>query len=159
MFTVLGLLLAGCEQIEYGELGDPFTKTDGIKGTWLVSRVVQVDEVALAQGGAQTEMDLTDFFSFSTYHITFNVDAQGNPTTFEVGGDAPNFVDSTGIWTFDEIEFPTYVELTHPDSSSVTSMFTLIAPPRTKTPLRMKFQRFCKGKIIISYKYEFEIQQ
>jgi len=124
-----------------------------------VTKVIQVDEVALAQGGAQTEMDLTDVFSFSTYTITFNVDANGNPTTFEVGGDAPNFVDSTGVWTFDEIEFPTYVELTHPDSSSATSIFTLIAPPREKTPLRMKFQRICKGKVIISYEYEFEKQQ
>ena len=159
VFIILVLALASCEPVEYGELGEPFSKIEGIAGTWKVTELVQVDETALAQGGLYTEQDLTDHFNFSNYTITFNVDAGSLPSSFDVvTGGSPSFIDTTGTWTFDNNDFPTEVWFTHPDSIEYTSKMKLIAPPRDQSHLRTKFQRFAGGKLIISYQYTFEKQ-
>ena len=152
------LVLTACEPVEYGELGVPFSKIDGIEGTWVATEVIQVDETALAQGGLYTEMDLTDVFNFSNYTITFNTNS-GQPFTFTVSpGGAPNFIDTEGTWAFDDNQYPTEVYFTLPDSSNYTSEMRLIAPPREQNPLRIKFQRYSGGKLIVSYRYTFEKQ-
>ena len=156
---ILVLALTSCEPLEYGELGEPFSKIGGIAGTWKVIEVIQVDETALAQGGLYTEQDLTGLFNFSDYTITFNVDAGSQPSSFDVvTGGSPSFIDTSGTWTFDNNDFPTEVWLKHPDSTKYSSMMRLIAPPRDQSQLRMKFQRFAGGKLIISYRYTFEKQ-
>ena len=158
-FIVLVIALVACEPVEYGELGGPFSKIEGIEGTWITTEVIQIDETALAQGGLYTEQDLTNLFNFSSYTITFSVDTDTMPSSFSVfTGGAPSFIDTTGSWTFNDNDFPTEVLFTHPDSSVFTSKMRLIAPPRDQNPLRMKFQRFSGGKLIISYQYTFEKQ-
>lgn len=150
------MVLTACEPAEYGKLGEPFSKIDGIEGTWVATEVIQVDETALSQGGLYTEMDLTDVFNFSNYTITFNTVA-GQPSTFTVSpGGAPSFIDTEGSWAFDDAQYPTSVYFTLPDSSTTTSKMRLIAPPREQSPLRIKFQRFSGGKLIVSYRYTFE---
>ncbi len=157
IFTILVIALVACEPVEYGELGDPFSKIEGIEGSWIATEIIQVDETALAQGGLYTEMDLTNLFNFSNYTITFHVDANNAPSTFTVAsGGAPSFIDTTGTWTFDNNELPAEVLYTHPDSLLFTSKMRLIAPPRELSPLRMKFQRFSGGKLIVSYQYTLE---
>ena len=37
VFIILVLALASCEPVEYGELGEPFSKIEGIAGTWKVT--------------------------------------------------------------------------------------------------------------------------
>ncbi len=158
-FIVLATAFAACEPVEYGELGEPFSKIEGIEGTWIATEVIQVDETALAQGGMYTEQDLTDLFNFTSYSITFDVDANNLPSNFSVtSSGAPSFIDTTGIWTFNDNDFPTEVLFTHPDSSLFSSKMRLITPPRDQNPLRMKFQRFSGGKLIVSYQYTFEKQ-
>ena len=152
------MVSTACEPMEYGELGEPFSKIDGIEGTWVATEVIQVDETALAQGGLYTEMDLTNVFNFTNYTITFAT-ASGQPSTFTVSpGGAPSFIDTTGTWAFDDSQYPTQVHFTLPDSSEYTSMMRLVAPPREQNPLRIKFQRFSGGKLIVSYRYTFEKQ-
>jgi hypothetical protein len=162
LFTLIAMLSAGffgCEPITYGELGDPFSKTEAIEGTWNVTSVLQIDETALSQGGKYTELDITDAFNFKEYSITFNLSADTLPTTFSVEyGAAPNFIDTLGTWTFDDMDFPTSIEFTAPDSVSATSQLKLIAPPRDLNPLRVKFQRYAGGDLIISYQFTFEKQ-
>lgn len=158
-FIVLATAFAACEPVEYGETGDPFSKIEGIEGAWIATEVIQVDETALAQGGLYTEQDLTDLFNFTSYSITFDVDANNLPSNFSVtSSGAPSFIDTTGIWTFNDNDFPTEVLFSHPDSSLFTSKMRLITPPRDQNPLRMKFQRFSGGKLIVSYQYTFEKQ-
>ena len=158
-FIVLVIALVACEPVEYGELGNSFSKIEGIEGTWIATEVIQIDETALAQGGLYTEQDLTNLFNFSRYTITFSIDSDTMPSTFSVfAGGAPSFIDTTGSWTFNDNDFPTDVLFTHTDSSGFTSKMRLIAPPRNQNPLRIKFQRFSGGKLIISYQYTFEKQ-
>ena len=158
-FIVLATAFTACEPVEYGETGDPFSKIEGIEGAWIATEVIQVDETALGQGGLYTEQNLTDLFNFTSYSITFDVDANNLPSNFSVtSSGAPSFIDTTGIWTFNDNDFPTEVLLTHPDSSGFTSKMRLITPPRDQNPLRMKFQRFSGGKLIVSYQYTFEKQ-
>ena len=156
---VLAITFVSCEPVQYGEIGVPFSKLESIEGTWVATQVIQVDETAVAQGGLYQEMDLTDLYNFTSYAITFNLDADTLPSTFSVATNgAPSFIDTLGSWTFNDNAFPSEIHFTHPDSSSVSSKMYLIAPPRDQSPLRMKFQRFSKEKLIVSYQYIFEKQ-
>ncbi len=157
VIILIATFIISCKPVQYGELGEPFSKTDGIKGTWKVSELIQIDETALAQGGLYTEMNLTDLFDFSNYTITFNVDNENNPSTFSVdAGGAPSFIDTTGTWSFDDVDYPTEVLFSLPDSIQTTSELRLIAPPRENTSLRIKFLRYSGGKLIVSYQYTFD---
>ncbi len=159
IFLILTISFTSCEPVEYGEIGDPFSKLEAIEGTWIATEVIQIDETALAQGGLYTEMDLTNLFNFTSYSITFNLDGEMQSSTFSVNdGGAPSFIDSTGTWAFNNSEFPDEIYFTLPDSLGYTSKLKLIAPPRDQNPLRMKFQRFSGEKLIVSYRYNFEKQ-
>lgn len=159
MFTMLAITFVACDPVEYGEIGVPFSKVEAIEGTWKLSEIIQVDEAALEQGGMYTELDLTNAFNFTDYSITFSLDADTLPLEFSIdAGMAPNFIDTLGTWTFDENDLPTELLFTQSDSVNVTSKLKLIAPPRDQNPLRVKYQRFSGGNLIISYQYSFEKQ-
>lgn len=156
---MLAIIFVACDPVEYGEIGTPFSKVEAIEGTWKLSQISQIDEAALEQGGIYTELDLTDAFNFTDYTITFSLDADTLPLEFSIdAGAAPNFIDTLGTWTFDDNDLPTELLFTQSDSTNVTSKLKLIAPPRDQNPLRMKYQRFAGGNLIISYQYSFEKQ-
>jgi len=156
---ILAIAFLSCEPVQYGEIGVPFSKIESIEGTWIATQVIQLDETAIAQGGLYTEMDFTDLYNFTSYAITFNLDADTLPSSFSVEtGGAPSFIDLMGTWAFDDNDFPSEILFTLPDSASYTSKMRLIAPPRDQNPLRMKYQRFSGGKLIVSYQYIFEKQ-
>lgn len=156
---ILAITFLSCEPVEYAKIGVPFSKIESIEGTWVATQVIQVDETAVAQGGLYQEMDLTNAYNFTSYAITFNLDTDTLPSTFSVEtGGAPSFIDSMGTWTFDDNDFPSEIWFTLPDSANYTSKMSLIAPPRDQNPLRIKFQRYSKEKLIVSYQYIFEKQ-
>lgn len=157
ILTLLTIMIVACDPVEYGEIGTPFSKTEAIEGTWGLTEIVQVDEAAREQGGMYTELDLTNAFNFTDYTITFTLDTDTLPLEFSIDpGMAPNFIDTLGTWTFDDNDFPTEVLFTQSDSVNVTSKLKLIAPPRDQNPLRVKYQRYSGGNLIISYQYSFE---
>lgn len=156
---VLAIALVSCEPVQYGKIGVPFSKLESVEGTWVATKVIQVDETAVSQGGLYQEMDLTDLYNFTSYSITFNLDADTLPSTFSVStAGAPSFIDTMGTWSFNDNDFPSEIHFTHPDSADITSKLYLIAPPRDQNPLRVKFLRFSKEKLIVSYQYIFERQ-
>ena len=155
----LAIALVSCEPVQYEKIGVPFSKLESIEGTWVATKVIQVDETAVSQGGLYQEMDLTDLYNFTSYSITFNLDSDTLPSTFSIEtGGAPSFIDTMGNWSFNDNNFPTEIHFTHSDSANFTSKLYLIAPPRDQNPLRVKFLRFSKEKLIVSYQYIFERQ-
>lgn len=161
LFTLAGTLFTSCEPEKFEPIGEPFNKIDGIKGSWKITSVLQIDEVAVTKELAFTQLDITQFFDFSNYRITFNVDEANNPSTFEIVNpdNAPNFVVTSGKWTFDNVLYPSQVYLIKVNAEMLpidTTRIELVATPRDYLPLKYKYSRKSAGEKLISYSYTFE---
>lgn len=132
-----------CDDDDYS-LGTPSDKTAALVGEWTMKSVHLTDEA-----GTKKEMDITSFFHFDSYKVTFKSDKS---FTIEGSTSTPNFVGLySGTWSYDDAEAPLLIQLT---DGSTSSQFTLIAPPKEGTDLRMKFVRTSEDKAIVSYRYE-----
>jgi hypothetical protein len=160
-FAAAGIIFTSCEPEKFEPIGEPFSKVDGIKGSWKITSIIQIDEVAVAKELAFTQLDITQFFDFSNYRITFNVDEANNPSTFEITNpdNAPNFVLTSGKWTFDNVLYPSFVFLIKVDAEMLpidTTRIELVATPRDYLPLKYKYTRKSAGEKLISYSYSFQ---
>jgi hypothetical protein len=156
-----GIIIYSCEPETYKPIGEPFNKIEGIQGSWKITSVVQVDEVAISKDLSFTQIDITGFYDFSNYRITFNTNEEDNPSTFLVENpdNIPNFLNLTGKWAFDNSDYPSMVYLIKLDALEVpidTTRLPLNSTPRKGNPLKFSFTRFSGGEKIISYKYTFE---
>jgi hypothetical protein len=154
LLLITGLFLVfSCKKPEIAELGPPTDFLKVVTGIWKTVKVTQVDEIAKAKFQEPVSRDRTDDMNFTDYTITFNSEG-GIPSSFIIdAGNAPNFVDSTGTWKFDNNEYPTEILLTKTGATGPTSTFKLIGPPRDGLDLRIKFERYSNSNLIISYEY------
>lgn len=144
LLAITGLIFGSCNDDDYS-LGTPTDKTQALMGEWEVKSVILTDEA-----GTKKEMDITPYFNFDTYRITFT---QNKNFTIEASNTTPNFVGLlSGTWSYDDAEAPSQIKLTDGNSSS---QFTLLAPPRQGNNLKIKFIRYEGDKAIVSYRYEF----
>jgi hypothetical protein len=150
--------LFSCQKTKIAELGPPTDFLKVVTGSWKTIHVTQIDEIAKAKFQEPVSRDRTNDMNFTDYSITFNSEG-GTPTSFTVdAGNAPNFVDASGTWKFDVTDYPTEILMTKDGASGTTSTFKLIGPPRDGMDLRIKFERYSKGTLIISYEYILQKQ-
>lgn len=81
-----------------GKYTEPISMYEKIGGRWNLSRIKQVDELAIANQSGLTEVDLTDFFE--NFSITLNVNESNQPLTFVTSG-APEILPVEGYWKLD----------------------------------------------------------
>lgn len=91
------LALASCS-VDDGSYTAPITMYEKIGGTWNLSQIKQVDEIAVANKTGMTEKDLTD--DFENFTISLNETEGNNPTTFTTSG-APAILPQEGYWKLD----------------------------------------------------------
>ena len=91
------LILSACST-ENGTFTEPITMYEKIEGTWNLSRIKQVDELAVANKSGVTEKDLTDYFE--TFSISLNETSPYVPSTFSTSG-APEILPVAGYWKLD----------------------------------------------------------
>lgn len=96
--VVLGALVISSCTNDDGTYTEPITMYEKIGGTWNLSRIKQVDELAVANKSGVTEMDLTDYFE--TFSISLNETDSHSPSTFTTSG-APEILPSEGFWKLD----------------------------------------------------------
>ena len=114
--TTAILLLVGFFVLFYGckksseESTPPTTLYQKLAGTWGMktpqgaspaASVVEVDDIALANQAPVTQWDLSLQLNFPSFTITFNVDANNNPTTYAIGGTATQLIPVSGYWNLD----------------------------------------------------------
>lgn len=145
-------LLTSCNTIEDGSYVAPITQYEKIGGHWILNSVTQTDEVS-----ANT-LDLTSRFDFDTFGINLNVDQEGNPTTFEVTGNAPSLLPTSGNWKLANA-------FVNSDGSSAQiilaekTSLTVTAVPGAKPVLEFKLTRKSNGEAFVSYTYNLTAQQ
>ena len=83
LLALWAFILSSCAT-ENGVFTEPISMYEKIGGTWNLSRIKQVDELAVANKSGVTEIDLTDFFE--TFSISLNETSSYKPTTFTTSG-------------------------------------------------------------------------
>lgn len=91
------LLLASCS-VDNGTYTDPITVYEKVSGTWNLSQLKQVDELAVANKSGMTELDLTD--AFENFSISLNTEGANQPSSFSATG-APAILPTSGYWSLD----------------------------------------------------------
>lgn len=151
----LCVLLASCGTDD-GSYTKPITLYEKVAGTWNLSRVKQVDEVAVAAKSGTTELDLTEFFEQFT--IVLNEDGEGNPSTFTASG-APALLPENGYW---KLERPfqnwdgTPVKVLFFSDAACTQaagQVSVTSVPGSTPLMELTLTRYANGSAFVSYVY------
>jgi hypothetical protein len=165
LLFILPLSYMGCEKTDDGSHVDPITIYEKLPGTWDLTSMKMVDEIAKANSLTPNEFDIKSKFNFSTFTITLNIDSSYLPTSYEVAGDAPELFQNSGYWDLDS-------PFVHSDGTStvmnlyadaaktqLVDVLTLTSLPGTKDELEFKLSRLSEGTPYVSYVYKFKLAQ
>lgn len=160
LLMVILLPFTACTDTDDGSYIAPITVYEKINGDWKITSVKQVDEIAKANSQSPSEMALTDQFGFSTFNISLDVNADEEPTTYKVGGSAPQFFPSEGYWELDYSFYNT------DGSSNIINLFSDAAKtagigelrvtsiPGSNRTMELRFTRKSKDVAFVSYVYQ-----
>ena len=155
--AILFLLMASlsqCKKKTY-TLDPPSSKVEGLNGDWELYSVIQVDEKSLSKD----ERDLSEFYIGDGSAELMNVSFSSSNKTFEIvlGEIGRNFLPSSGTWSFDDDNFPSYIYL-EADNGEVTSLKLQSTTRPQDQKLKFSFQRSCtiNGENLeyVGYRYE-----
>lgn len=138
--------LFSCNTVEDGSYVAPLTQYEKISGQWIINSVTQTDEVE------NKSMPLTSLFDFDTFGIQLNVDADNNPTSFNIEGNAPALIPISGTWKMANAFVNT--DGTAPQIILNDNVYlTVTGVPGSKKELAYKLTRTQNGKPFVSYTY------
>lgn len=156
---VLTQLLTGCYETDDGTYTEPITIYEKIGGTWVLTKITEVDEIAVASSIEPDEVALTNYFNFKTFTITLNVDENFNPTTFEVGGSSPELFLQNGYWDLNN-SFPntdgTALKIRLYSDESKTDQvdeLDIVTLPGKKSTLEFNLTRIANDIPFVTYEY------
>lgn len=144
--------VTSCNKTTELPIGDPYSKVEGINGSFKLSKVTQVDERTTA---LVNTLDISNAFigdtamqmSFNSTNKTFSITPGSTPNVFKV---------TSGTWRFDDDTYPTKLILT---SNGVDIDMPLSSTIRvTETKLGVKFTRLLRGKAATSYIFTLDRQ-
>lgn len=149
------LLLTSCAT-EDGVFTQPVTMYEKIGGSWNLSRIKQVDEIAVANKTGMTEVDLTDFFQ--TFSISLDETDDLRPSTFSTSG-APGLLPASGYWKLDRAfqnwdGSPVKVQFFNDASfSDKTGEVSITSVPGSVPSMELTLTRSSNGTPFVSYVY------
>lgn len=97
-FVAFTQLFTCCNKTNDGIYTEPISIYEKIGGTWELTKLNLVDEVAAANSLKPDAINLTTKFDFRSFKMTLLLDESFNPTTFEVTGNAPGLFIKNGYW-------------------------------------------------------------
>ncbi|MBN1415100.1 MAG: DUF5004 domain-containing protein [Bacteroidales bacterium] len=166
-FYLLFLLLfmafmQGCEKTDDGTYTAPITLYEKIGGSWSMTTLTQIDEVAKVNALKPDEIAMTSHFNFRSFVISLNVDSSFLPTTYEVAGSAPELFAPSGYWELDD-------PFVHADGTStniflyadeaktqLTDKLIVLAIPGKTNVLEFSLTRSDKGSPYVTYEYRLK---
>lgn len=154
-------LIAGCNMTDDGSYTAPITIYEKLGGTWQLTKITEVDEIAKANSTEPSEFDLTTVFNFSDLQLQLNEDETNTPSTYEISGDVPELFPKSGYWKLDESfvhsDGTASTLLLYSDEAKTqqTGQLTLTAIPGATTTLGFKLTRSTDQTSYVSYVYQF----
>lgn len=157
LVAILSVMTTACEEDDKAEIGEPYSKVDGINGSWIVSTVNQIDE----QSVLRDAKDLSEYFVVpgeQSLEIEFN----GEDFSYAViPGPGSNPFGDGGDWTFDDLDYPSEVWLMPMDEAD-TIVVTLGQPVyEHSSELLLNQNKYCidgatgDETLILAYEYKF----
>ena len=138
--------LFSCNTVDDGSFVNPITQYEKISGQWIINSVTQTDEVE------NKKMTLTNLFDFDTFGIRLSVDADNNPTSYNIEGNAPALIPTSGIWKMGNAFVNT--DGSAPQIILNDNVYlTVTGVPGSKKELEYKLTRTQNGKPFVSYTY------
>lgn len=159
------LLFVACEKTDDGEYVAPLTLYEKLAGQWNINSMKLVDEIAKASSIEPDDIELKTRFGFGSFTITFNVDADSLPTTFQVGGESPALFLKQGYWDMDSpythsdglpSEIYLYADESKTDLQDKLIVTTL---PGTRPELEFKLSRYAGSTVYVSYLFKLRLDQ
>lgn len=132
------------------ELGDKPSQTNGISGTWVLSRVDQIDvNVEVAFRESDTLLSVTEaILTGNPMEITF--DKSSSNFTTKAGDGIEFFGGTLGSWAFDNANYPSKVILNASQPNEAT--YNLVKPVRPQDSyLVLKYNKMCGNQRTVSY--------
>jgi hypothetical protein len=163
LLLILPLLFTGCEKTDDGTHVDPITIYEKLPGTWILSSLKLVDEVAKASSLDLYEMELKPVFGFSSFAITFNIDSSYLPTSYEVTGDAPELFSNSGYWDLDSPFThtdgnPTQLNLYSDEAKTLlVDQLNVTTLPGAVNTLEFRLVRLAEGSPYVTYIYKLRL--
>lgn len=157
LFAAIGLFAAGCNEPDDGDHADPITIYEKIDGEWSLMSLKMVDEVAKASNILPNEQNLSGLFNYEDFKIKFNVDANNNPTTYEVIGDVPPLFEPSGYWilssAFQQADAGAVKIMLCKDAqrTQVTDVLRLTSVPGSNSEMELQLNRQSGGVPFVSY--------
>lgn len=147
LLSVLAVM-AGCKERIEGELGTPFDKVAGMSGDWELAAFTQTD----LNNPVQETRDLSHFYTEgATTPLTLTFDAEGSYAVAVEQG--KNYFGEGGTWSFDDINYPTYLVL---DTGSDTLEFNLGAVVRPfDQQMSIEIRKGCQSTETVIYSFDF----
>lgn len=155
LLALWALILSSCAT-ENGVFTEPITMYEKIGGTWNLSRIKQVDELAVANKSGVTEMDLTDYFE--TFSISLNETSSYAPSTFSTSG-APEILPTDGYWKLDNTfqnwdGTPVKIKFFSDAACSIkTGEVSISSVPGSVPLMELTMTRSTNGTPFVSYVY------
>ncbi|MFT3794035.1 DUF5004 domain-containing protein [Flavobacterium sp.] len=157
VLAAISLFAAGCNEPDDGNHTDPITIYEKIDGQWSLMSLKMVDEVAKASNIQPNEQNLSALFNYEDFKIKFNVDANNNPTTYEVIGDVPPLFEPSGYWVlssaFQQADAGAIKILLCKDAArtQVTDVLRITSVPGSNNEMEIQLNRQSGGVPFVSY--------
>ena len=145
---VLSISVIACKP-EPKELGPRASQVEGIHGTWVLTKIDQIDvNVELAFKESDTLLDVTAaMLNSAPMEISFDKDSKNFEITQGAGSEF--FVNYLGTWEFDNENYPSYLQL---NNSFGPAKYSLIRPVRPQDAyLAIKYNKMCGSDRTVSY--------
>lgn len=139
--------LMACKK-ERPELPPAGSNVDGIQDEWILSKVVQYDEIT------QKVLDVSSvYIGADPMKLQFKI--SGSDTAYTaVSGTSVNYLGNAGTWSFDNYEYPTRLIVNFNGNDHVLPLLRTVRP--TAQSLEFKYTKICRGKAVVSYLYSFK---
>jgi hypothetical protein len=145
---VLSISVLACKP-EPRELGPRANQSEGINGTWVLTKIDQIDvNVELAFQESDTLLDVTQaMLTSAPMEISFDKTSKNFEITSGAGSEF--FGNTMGSWEFDNDDYPSYLQLNNPFGPQI---YSLIRPVRPQDAyLAIKYNKMCGSDRTVSY--------
>lgn len=158
--AILCLFTFGCNDPDDGDYSDPITIYEKINGDWNLMNLKMVDEVAKASATEPSEENLSTYFNYENFKISFNVDEKNQPTTYLVSGDVPPLFAPSGYWKlssdFQQTDASATKIYLYSDAqkTQLTDELRLTAVPGSNEEMEIQLVRTSNNVPFISYVFK-----
>ena len=148
VFLAVLCTMAGCKERIEGELGTAFDKVAGMSGDWELTAFTQTD----LNNPVQETRDLTSLYTVgATNPLTLTFEEEGSYSVELEQG--KNYFGEGGNWTFDDLNYPTYLVL-HTGTDTLQFNLGAVVRPFDQT-MSIEIRKGCASTETVIYSFDF----